>query len=180
MKPLSARVVGSLAAAGVLAWGVALAEEDVDHLYLQTPGISISAKVTNTDITGPQLQLSHSPEAIRGRAYERPVNLQINDKVIGGLIGNLPVRLTLDEQPDFIGAKGTFAGIYTDLKIGRDGLTGRVGNCSYELKAKVERYEGWRSCGGPPEYPVFVEVPPALARNGAPTTVAGVALLLAQ
>lgn len=180
MKPLPARTVSSLLAAGLLLSGVALAEE-AGYLHLQTPGASVTARVTDSDITGPDFQLFHSADAMRGRAYGRVVSLQIEDDLIGGLIGNLPVRMTL-EKPKEGGLKGrgTFAGRYTNLEINREELKGRVGNCSYELKAKEQRYEGWRSCGGPLEFPVYVEIPPSLARSGTPTTMAAVALLLAQ
>jgi len=180
MKPLPARTVSSLGASGLLLSGVALAEEP-GYLRLQTPGSSITARVTERDITGPDLQLSHSADAMRGRAYGRVVSLQIEDELIGGLLGSLPVRMKLEKAEDGgLKARGTFAGVSTNLEIGREELKGRVGNCSYELKAKEQRYEGWRSCGGTPEFPVFVEIPPSLARSGAPTTMAAVALLLAQ
>lgn len=179
MKPLPARAVSCLAA-GLLTSGVALAQES-GNLYLRTPGASVTARVTRSDITGPDLQLSHAPDAMRGRAYGRTVNLRIQDDLIGGLIGTLPVRMTLEKQPDGeLKAKGTFAGTSMKLELNHEALKGRVGNCAYELEAKEQRYEGWRSCGGPPEYPVFLEIPPSLTRSGDATTLAAVALLLAQ
>ena len=181
MKPLPARTVSSLLAAGLLLSGGALAAEPSGYLHIQTPGASVTARVTDKDITGPDFQLSHSSDAMRGRAYGRVVSLEIKDDLIGGLIGNLPVRMTLEkEDGGALKGRGTFAGRFTNLEIDRDELKGRVGNCAYELKAKEQRYEGWRSCGGPLEFPVYVEIPPELARSGAPTTLAAVALLLAQ
>lgn len=180
MKPLPARTVSSLLASGLLLSGVALAEES-GYLHIQTPGASVTARVTDKDITGPDFQLSHSADAMRGRAYGRVVSLRIEDDLIGGLIGNLPVRVKLEKtEAGTLKGQGTFAGRYTTLEINRDELKGRVGNCAYELKAKEHRYEGWRSCGGPLEFPVYVEIPPSLARSGAPTTLAAISLLLAQ
>jgi len=173
--------VSCLIAAGLLAGGVAVAQEGSGNLHLRTPTSSVTARVTESDITGPDLQLSHAPDAMRGRAYGRTVSLQIKDDLIGGLIGDQPVRLRLEKDEDGeLEAKGTFAGTYMNLELDREELKGRVGNCAYELEAREQRYEGWRSCGGPPEYPVFLEIPPSLARSGNATTLAAIALLLAQ
>lgn len=180
MKPLSARIVSRLVAAGLLLAGGALAEEP-SHLQLQTPGQSVIARVTDKDISGPELQLSYAPDSMRGRAYGRAVDLRIQGDHIGGLIDNVPVNMRLEQEDDGeLEAKGTFAGVTTNLEIGPEELKGRVASCAYELKAKEQRYEGSRSCGGTPEYGVFVEIPPSLSRSGAPTKMAAVALLLAQ
>ncbi|XXF78585.1 hypothetical protein P2318_02160 [Myxococcaceae bacterium GXIMD 01537] len=180
MKHSPAPSVRSLLAAGLLAGGVALAQEP-GYLHLRTPGASVTARVSPTEITGPEFQLSHTPDFIRGRAYGRPVRLEIKDSEIGGLFGELPVRLKLEREDDgALKARGLFAGVPTRLELDAEELKGTVGVCSYELKAKDLRYEGWRSCGGPPEFPVFVEVPPSLTRSGPATTLAAVALFLAQ
>jgi hypothetical protein len=181
MKPSPARAVSSLVAAALLAGGVAFAQES-GNLHLRTPTSSVTARVAERDITGPDIQLSFAPDSMRGRAYGRAVNLQISDGLIGGLVGDQPVRLRLERDEDGeLEARGTFAGTSMNLELDREELKGRVGNCAYELEAtKEQRYEGWRSCGGPPEYPVFLEIPPSLARSGNATTLAAVALLLAQ
>ncbi len=178
MKPLSARTIAALSSAGLLASGVASAQETGAYLFLRAPGTTVTARVTPTDITGPDFQLSHSREALRGRAYGRVVSLDIEKDGVGGLVGGLPVRLTLKEKDGALHAQGTFAGETTRFQIGPEELKGRVGTCSYELKATAQRYEGWRSCGGPPEYPVFVEIPPTLTQSGTPTTMAALGLLL--
>ncbi len=171
--------MGALASAALLACGVAAAQEgNNSYLFLRTPGTTMSARVTSNDITGPDFQLFHSREALRGRAYGRVVSLEIEENQIGGLIGGLLVRMNLEKKDGVMHVQGTFAGQITRFQIGPEELKGRVGTCSYELKASNQRYEGWRSCGGMPEYPVYVEIPPTLTQSGTPTTMAALALLL--
>ncbi|HEX8440960.1 MAG TPA: hypothetical protein VF697_38110, partial [Archangium sp.] len=74
---------------------------------------------------------------------------------------------------------GTFAGNLTHLRLSREELTGTVGPCGYDLKATEDGgYQGSRSCGGPPERPVVLAIPPALAQQGPAMTLATLALLL--
>ncbi|WP_224240061.1 hypothetical protein [Hyalangium gracile] len=40
------------------------------------------------------------------------------------------------------------------------------------------RYEGWRSCAGRIESPVYLELPPTLAEGGDARTVAALGLIL--
>lgn len=166
-----------LLSAGLLASGQALAAEG-EELILRTPQTAISARVTPDAITGPAFQLFHSPSAIRGRAYDRVVNLAISEEEVTGIVGSLPVRMRLERQGPEVTIRGTFAGRYIQLAWGPEKLTGTLGRCGYDLRFAHGAYAGERACGGLIERPVSLEVPEALASEGDLQVAATLALVL--
>ncbi|WP_143076223.1 hypothetical protein [Stigmatella erecta] len=168
---------GALLSAGLLASGQALAAEG-EELVLRTPQAAISARVTADAITGPTFQLFHSPSAIRGRAYDRVVNLAISEEEVTGIVGSLPVRMRLERQGSEATLRGTFAGRYIQLAWGPEKLTGTLGRCGYDLRFVNGAYAGERACGGLIETPVSLEIPEALAREGDLQVASALALVL--
>jgi hypothetical protein len=162
---------------GLLASGQAFAAEGED-LVLRTPQTAISARVTADAISGPTFQLFHSPNAIRGRAYDRVVNLAISDEQVTGIVGSLPVRMHLERQGAETTIRGTFAGRYIQLAWGPERLTGTLGRCGYDLRFANGAYAGERACGGLIETPVSLEIPEALAREGDLQVASALALVL--
>ncbi|MFP2931569.1 hypothetical protein ACLESO_41570 [Pyxidicoccus sp. 3LG] len=168
-----------LLALGLLAGSPALAQT-AQYLDLRTPAASITARVTDDNIDGPDLQLGFDDDSVRGRAYGRPVNLTLKDDRVGGIYGSAPVDLKLKEEDDVLEARGTFGGQLTDFKVSPKGLTGTVGRCSYQLTTvKGDRYQGSRSCGRGVENPVTLSIPPELADDDE-ELAATLSLVLAQ
>lgn len=149
------------------------------YLFLRTPTAAVTLKVAGNDITGPDIQLSRQGDALRGRAFGRVVFLNLDDQKLGGTVGSSLTRLTFENKGQDLDVRGTFGGKLTHLTIGPEALNGSVGRCGYQLKANADGdYVGSRSCGGIPQQPVTLDIPPALKEQGTPMTLATLALLL--
>lgn len=169
----------SLLMLGLLAGAPALAQP-TQYLALRTPANDFTARVTETGLSSPQLQLGLTEDALRGRAFGLPVNITLQDHRISGIYGQGPVNLRLKEEGDTLEARGTFGGQLTNFKVSPQGLSGTVGRCSYQLTAAQEdRYQGWRSCGYGLETPVTLSIPPTLAGDDA-QLIATLSVVLAQ
>lgn len=166
---------------GVLAGGAALAQQPAEYIDLRTPGIMLTARITEDGLSSPDLQLGLDDEGLRGRAFGRPVNLSFQDGRVGGIYGGGPVDLRVKEDGDTLQARGTFGGKLTNFRISPKGLTGDVGRCSYQLSAtqQQDRYQGWRSCGYGLENPVTLSIPPSIAGDDE-RLMAVLAVVLAQ
>jgi hypothetical protein len=180
MKPSHTQRLGrTLGTATLLVLGAAAAQGDVQYLYLRTPNAAITARVDGDSVSGPDLQLSRDGKTLRGRAFGRTVFLGLNGQELGGTVGSELSRLSFEEKDGVTQARGTFYGRIAELNLGKEGLTGTVGPCSYELKVNDDAiYMGSRSCGGPPERPVVLSIPPALVEQGPAMTLATLAILL--
>lgn len=179
----------TLLLASLLAAGLASAQPSAQppqdsgpqYLYLRTPANAVTARVTPQGITSPEFQVNLSPNAVRGRAFGRPVDLSLNtDKnEITGIFGQGPVNLRLKDEGTYIEADGMFGGQISNLRLSNEELTGTVGRCSYQLRVEGKQYQGSRSCGSGVESPVVVTIPPALTQSNE-QLIAALALLLAQ
>ncbi|HYO57070.1 hypothetical protein [Archangium sp.] len=179
MKPSYAKRIGrALGTATLLALGTSAAQ-DAQYLYLRTPGAAITARVTGDSVSGPDLQLSRDGKTLRGRAFGQTVFLGLNGQELGGTVGRELTRLRFEDKDGVTQARGSFYGRLSELNISAEALTGTVGACSYDLKATEDGgYVGSRSCGGQPERPVVLAIPPALARQGPAMTLATLGLIL--
>jgi hypothetical protein len=166
-----------LLSAGLLASGQALGAE-AEELILRTPQAAFSARVTPDAISGPSFQLYHSQSALRGRAYDKVVNLAFSKEQVTGIVGSLPVRMRLERQGEEAAIRGTFAGRYIQLTWGPEKLTGTLGNCGYDLRFVHGAYAGERACGGLIETPVSFEFPETLAQEGDLQVAAALAIVL--
>lgn len=165
--------------AALLAAGTAAAQGEDQYLYLRTPNAAITARVTGDSVTGPDVQLSRDGKTLRGRAFGQTVFLGLNGQELGGTVGRELTRLSFENKGGVTHARGSFYGRLAELSISKEALTGTVGVCSYDLKATEDGgYSGSRSCGGPPERPVMLSIPPALAQQGTAMTLATLGLIL--
>ncbi len=180
MKTLHTRLIGrALGTAALLALGAAVAQEQAQYLTLRTPQAAITARVTENSVTSPDVQVSSDGKNLRGRAFGQVVFLSLDGDGVGGTVGSQLARLSVENENGVTEARGTFAGNLTHLRLSHEGLTGTVGLCGYNLKAAEDgSYQGSRSCGGPPERPVVLAIPPALAQQGPAMTLATLALLM--
>ena len=165
--------------AALLAASTALAQP-VQYLDLRTPRVALNARVTATDLTSPDLQIGFSDDALRGRAFGRPLNLTLDTARVRGIYGSGPVDLRLTQEDGALRAKGTFGGQLTDFQVTQQTFKGDVGRCSYQLQASAEgRYQGWRSCLAGLENPVSLSIPPTIGNDNA-RLVATLALILSR
>jgi hypothetical protein len=175
------RIGRALGAASLLAVGAAGAQGPDQYLYLRTPNNAVTARVTGDSVVGPDLLLARDHKTLRGRAYGRVVFLGLNGNEVGGTVGGALSRLSFENKGSVLEAQGSFAGNLARLTLSTTELSGTVGACSYELEATEDGgYRGSRSCGGLPERPVALAIPPALARQGPAMTLATLALILGE
>jgi hypothetical protein len=173
------RIGRALGMTALLAVGTAAAQDGDQYLYLRTPDAALTSRVTGDSVSGPDLQLFRDGKTLRGRAFGQTVFLGLNGNELGGTVGRELTRLSFENKDGVTHARGSFYGRVSELSISAEGLTGTVGPCSYELKATKEGdYVGSRSCGGPPERPVVLSIPPALAQQGPAMTLATLGLIL--
>jgi hypothetical protein len=180
MKPVhTRRIRRALGTAALLALGTAGAQGKDQYLTLRTPQAAITARITDNSVVSPDIQVTSDGKNLRGRALDQVVFLTLDDNAVSGSVGTQLARLNIENENGVTDARGTFAGNLTHLRLSREELTGNVGACGYELKATEDGgYQGSRSCGGPPERPVVLYIPPALAQQGPAMTLATLALLL--
>ncbi|WP_160174479.1 hypothetical protein [Archangium violaceum] len=173
------RIGRALGMTALLAVGTATAQGGKQYLYLRTPNAAITARVTGDSVSGPDLQLSRDGKTLRGRAFGQTVFLGLNGQELGGTVGRELTRMSFEDDNGVTRARGSFYGRLSELNLSKEELTGTVGPCSYDLKAtKDGSYVGSRSCGGAPERPVILDIPPALAKQGTGMTLATLGLIL--
>ena len=179
--PTAKRIRLALGVAVLSAFGTAAAADKgtTEYLTLRTPQRAITLQVVGDNFTSPDIQLTRDHDSLRGRAFGRVVFLNLKPDEVGGTVGNSLTRLLISDQGDVTTIRGNFIGGLSDFQLDPRALTGKVGPCSYDLKATEDgSYVGSRSCGGPPQLPVALDIPPSLAKQGAATTLALVTIVL--
>ncbi|MBS2028013.1 MAG: hypothetical protein JST54_08935 [Deltaproteobacteria bacterium] len=145
---------------------------------LSSRGGSMSASCSGASCTGPQISVRAEGNQVRGLLGNQAVNVTTSDKEVKGSVGSEPVQLQVRPQVDGLSINGTFAGQLGSLQVADQYIQGRVGRCSYDLKAEgPNRYRGNRSCGGLPQ-PTFVTLPSNLAEKPQGQRAALLAMLL--
>lgn len=175
------RTARILTVAALLAGGSAVAKKN-DTLEVRTPQTTVRASVDAQGIQGPDMKLQFSDNALKGQAFQRPVDLKLPGRHIEGTVGGKPVDLTVTERPDVVETMGTFAGQPSSLTLSPDALTGSVGPCGYNLIIERDRrhYRGTRACGDQRDNDVFIAIPKSLERKPATERMAALSVLLAQ
>ncbi|NNC20928.1 hypothetical protein HJC22_34965 [Corallococcus exiguus] len=175
------RIARILTVAALLAGGSAMAKKN-DTVELRTPRTTVRANVDAQGLQGPDLKLQLSDNALKGQAFQRPVDLKLSERRIEGTVGEKPVDLTVAERPDVVEMMGTFAGEPSSLTLSPDALMGSVGPCGYNLIIERDRkhYRGTRACGDQRENDVFVSIPKSLERESATGRMAALSVLLAH
>jgi hypothetical protein len=170
----------ALGVAAALALGTAAtAQQEEQYLTLRTPQSAITARVTGDGVTSPDIQLTRDGQELRGRMFGQVVFLGLGANSVGGTVGGQLARLNLQEKEGVTEARGNFLGTLMNLSLGPQALTGTVGRCGYDLKVTPEgTYQGSRSCGGTPQRPVVLSLPPVLTQQGPAMTLVTLAMLL--
>ncbi|MFB1481861.1 hypothetical protein [Corallococcus sp. RDP092CA] len=151
-------------------------------MELTTPRTTVRATVDAQGLQGADMQLRMTDSALKGQAFQRPVDLKLSDRRIQGTVDQKPVDLTVTERPDVVETVGTFAGQPSSLTLAPDALTGQVGACGYNLIMDRNRkhYRGTRACGEQRESNVFVAVPKSLEKESASGRMAALSVLLSH
>jgi hypothetical protein len=141
-------------------------------------------RISGHELAGPDVQLSYTPEGIRGRAFGRLVDLQWSSKRVEGFYGGDRVDLTITPEPGSNGVvvRGLYGSNLGEIAIRPTGVEGTIGICTYQLKATAPgsgSFEGRRSCRSLPEQ-AAMEVPQSLYRRSSGEVVALLAVLLGR
>ncbi|RKH11619.1 hypothetical protein D7Y13_32675 [Corallococcus praedator] len=171
-----------LTVAALLAGGSAVAKKTDDIVELKTPRTTVRASVDAQGLQGPDLRLRMTNDALRGQAFQRPVDLKLSDQRIQGTVGQEPVNLSVRERPGVVEMAGNFAGQPSSLTLSPDELTGSVGPCGYNLIIERDRkhYSGTRACGDQREDNVHLAIPESLGEDSASGRMAALSLLLSH
>ncbi|WP_437668929.1 hypothetical protein [Sorangium sp. So ce131] len=146
-----------------------------EFLLVSARGEIVSADVEPGQVVGPDVNLGlydhgkpgrpgdeRAEQAIRGIAFNRAVSVAATGQRAAGVVGAMPLELTVTRAEAGLRARGLLAGALSDYRLDERQLTGVVGRCSYDLARAGRVYEGSRSCGGQP-HRVTVLVPRALS-----------------
>ncbi|NOK36287.1 hypothetical protein HMI49_24080 [Corallococcus exercitus] len=175
------RIARILTVAALLAGGSALAKRN-DTVELRTPRTTVRANVDAQGLHGPDLQLQMTDTALKGQAFQQPVDLKLSDQRIQGTVNQEPVDLSVRERPEVVEMAGTFAGQPSSLTLSPDELTGTVGPCGYNLIIERDRkhYRGTRACGEQRDNDVFVAIPQSLEKQSPSGRMAALSVLLSH
>ena len=143
-------------------------------IVLNVSGQATSARLSQGELTGPQVSVALSRDALRGRAYGAVLDLSLSADRVTGLLGGQQVGLQLERlQPQGFRAQGPLAGTLSNFTFTPEALDGQVGPCSYSLR-RVSRteagiplvYQGQRNCAGTRLAPTTLTLPPFFATTG--------------
>lgn len=135
-------------------------------ILLSSSGELVSADVENDQVIGPEINLflerTGAGLAIRGIVFNRVVSLTVTGNRATGVVDAAPLQLVISREEAGVRAQGLVEGTLANYQLDDLHLSGTVGRCGYELTRSGRRYEGARSCGGPPES-VHLLLPPQLS-----------------
>jgi hypothetical protein len=141
-------------------------EEALEDLSLHAEHGGVEARVDASSIVGPDVSLGRyrEPEggAMRGKAFGRPVSLELGATKVTGIVGTQPFDVSVTREGRALHLTGLVRGVPSDFRIDPLAVHGTLGRCSYELVREGTGYVGRRSCGGGTER-VSLRVPDALA-----------------
>ena len=140
------RLVRFALSLGLLAGGVAGGAPSEPAISVRLPQTSYNVRLTGKDIVAPHLQLHHSQEELRGRAFESTTVLSLKEDKVTGNIGSSLVNMKVTTQGDTVKSEGGFLGRPAEVRFSPAELHVYVGGCTYRLKNTEGTYVGKRSC----------------------------------
>ena len=147
-------------------------------------GRFFTVKVGAQDLFGPDVRLSIYNEpadhSVRGSLWGRPVNVRVGNDKAQGAVGVTTFHLAVRREGDALHAVGSVETEPSDFTLTKDRLTGRIGDCEYDVK-RTERltFEGSRGCNGPGQQ-LTMRIPEELNQWGDVGSATALALLLSQ
>jgi len=152
-----------------------------EELQLHAGDTVIEAKLSKDGLLGPNVQVQRYGSAIRGRAFNAPVSLQVTEGRVSGQVGSRPVNLQVNQSNDGVDVNGLFAGQLSNLKIRPTALSGRIGHCDYDLTLAGDHYSGFRTCDGQGfPIPTTLQLPSGMSSLSDAQQVAFLGLLLSK
>lgn len=140
-----------------------------EFILLAATGELVSADIEPGRVLGPDVNLGvYAPDSgrggqtLRGVAFNQAVSVTATGQGATGIVGAMPLQLSVTRAEDGLRARGLVAGALSDYRLDERQLTGVIGRCSYELARSGRYYEGARSCGGRP-HQVTVLLPRGLS-----------------
>lgn len=140
-----------------------------EFILLTARGELVSADIGPGRVVGPDVNLGvyavdgeHGEQAVRGIAFNQAVSVTATGQGATGVVGAMPLELSVTRAEAGLRARGLVAGALSDYRLDDRQLTGRIGRCSYALARAGRTYEGPRSCGGQPHH-VTVLLPRGLS-----------------
>ncbi len=122
-----------------------LASEDV--LVIRIHGRIIEARMEDGTLAGPDVRLRVGERSLRGQVGSAPVSLDLDREHLVGFLGRDAVRLEVTRDgTTALDVEGSLGGNRVALRAGRDGITGRVADCRFELLPHREGYAGSYLC----------------------------------
>lgn len=107
---------------------------------------SFTVGLTPTDITGPNVLLSRTPQTLRGRLVNRTLDVRWTDDTVTGSYDNQPVNLRVEPTEGGSRVRGLWGGRIGDFTFTDKVLDGRIGRCAYTLEPEGDHYYGHSTC----------------------------------
>ncbi|WP_437585330.1 hypothetical protein [Sorangium sp. So ce1000] len=155
-----------------------------EFILLTARGELVSADIEPERVVGPDVNLGvyaadrgRGGQTVRGVAFDRVVNVTATAHGAAGIVGAMPLDLSVTRADTGLRARGLLAGALSDYRLDERQLTGTIGRCSYELTRTGRTYEGSRRCEGQP-HRVSVLLPRGLSSWSDAALAATLGLLL--
>ncbi|WP_231864225.1 hypothetical protein [Sorangium cellulosum] len=188
---LLALALSLTAACGTAPGAESPAREDIfraagpnEFILLTAQGELVSADIEPGRVVGPDVNLGvyaadrgRDGQTVRGVAFNRTVNVTTTGQRAAGIVGAMPLELSVTRAEAGLRAQGLLAGALSDYRLDERQLTGTIGRCSYALTRTGRTYEGSRRCEGPPHH-ATVLLPRGLSSWSDAALAAALGLLL--
>jgi hypothetical protein len=144
---------------------------------LSLPGDQRQMILQGSRVFGPSIELTHRDQTYRGRAFNRPIDLRVDDDRIEGAVGGR-TDLHIEEQDNSFTLRGLNASQLGRLEVGPQRVVGQLGGCQYDLqRTGPHNYQGLRTCSTRLE-PAALSFAPAVAALPSRDRAALLAILL--
>jgi hypothetical protein len=141
--------------------GPALVQTDVSQLAAgegsvhfemhMLAGKGIDVLVSDRSLTGTELSVTRytdaSDHAIRGSAFNRIVDVNVDVNGAKGLLGGGALDVNVALVGDELQVRGAVSGQTTAFSMSPRELTGNVGRCMFQMARQGTQYVGTRGCG---------------------------------
>jgi hypothetical protein len=144
---MGSRFVGLVAVtvlAGCASVGGPASDSSADFVF-RSGWRSANARLDGNDLFGMGMTIAHESGDYRGRVGALPVNLSTRGDRIVGMVGVVPTAITVEDHPNALLVRGSFAGDSGLVALTDARMVGRIGTCVYDLRRRGPEavyYEG--------------------------------------
>ena len=185
IRVLSAALFGALSSAcggGPPAASPAPAPAKPVTMELSIPGDLRQITLDGPRIYGPSFEIVHQDQTYRGQAFNKPVDLRVNENLVEGTVGGRTELHLKVEAANSFTVQGLNADQLGSLEVRPDRIVGQLGGCQYDLrdtKLSGAFYQGFRACPTKPE-PTALSFAPDVATMPPQDRAALLAILLVR